>query len=115
MTHARDVMSEPISEAAFDRTADETLMSLVEALGDVDELEADLSQGVLTVKFDDGKRYVINSHRAARQIWAAAESTAWHFDWDGKHWISTKSKDELWTLVESLVSKKLGRSIPLRD
>ncbi|MCK6545861.1 iron donor protein CyaY [Myxococcota bacterium] len=108
-------MSEPLSEGQFDRVADETLTSLVDALAELDDLEADLSQGVLTVKFEDGKRYVINSHRAARQIWAAAESTAWHFDWDGRAWISTKSKDELWALLTSIVSKKLGRPISLRD
>jgi CyaY protein len=103
-----------LEEKAFDQLADQTLSSLVDAIGELDDVEADLSQGVLTVKFEDGKRFVINSHRAARQIWMAAESSAWHFDWDGSQWISTKSKDELLALVERTVGKKLGRTIKLR-
>ena len=107
-------MAEELSEKTFDLIADRALTALVEALGAHEDLEADLSQGVLTVKFEDGKRYVINSHRAARQIWMAADSSAWHFDWTGSEWRSTKSKDELYALLEQTVGKKLGRAIKLR-
>ena len=113
MSHAVGAMTE-LTESAFDHLADETLATLIDVLGELDDVDADLSQGVLTLKFEDGKRYVVNSHRAARQIWAAADASAWHFDWDGSAWVSTKSKDELWTLIERLLSKKLGRTIPLR-
>src|SRR5262245_32385030 len=102
-------MGDELSEQIFDQLADRTLSALVESIGELDDVEADLAQGVLTVKFEDGKRYVINSHRAARQIWMAADSSAWHFDWNGSQWISTKSKDELLALVERTVGKKLGR------
>lgn len=108
-------MTEAMTEATFDRLADETLSKMVEALADAeDALDADLSSGVLTIKFEDGKRYVVNSHRAARQIWMAAESSAWHFGWTGSKWVATKTSEELWALVERLVSKKLGKPIALR-
>lgn len=107
------VMSEILSEKSFDHLADDTLLALVEKLGELEDVEADLSQGVLTIKFEDGKRYVVNSHRAARQIWMAAESTAWHFDWSGKSWQSTRSDEELWSVVSATVAKKLGRAINL--
>jgi CyaY protein len=57
---------------------------------------------------------VVNSHRAARQIWMAAERSAWHFDLaaDGR-WIATKSGDELWAAVEGVVGRKLGRAVAL--
>lgn len=108
-------MPDAITESAFDRLADETLSKMVDALGQYEDFEVDLSQGVLTIKFEDAKRYVVNSHRAARQIWMAADSSAWHFDWNGSSWISAKTKDELWSLVARLVSKKTGRTITLRD
>jgi CyaY protein len=79
-------MTEAMSESTFDHLADDTLHKLVEVLADAEEdFEVDLASGVLTIKFDDGKRYVVNSHRAARQIWMAAESTAWHFDWKARN------------------------------
>jgi CyaY protein len=108
-------MTEVLSEHTFDHLADETLSNLVDALGEEEDFEVDLSQGVLTIKFEDGKRYVVNSHRAARQIWMAAESSAWHFDWNGKEWVSTKTKEELWKLLEDVISRKAGRVLELRN
>lgn len=107
---------EPLSEAAFDRAADRTLRALGAALDDLDGLEADLESGILTLEFEDGVRYVVNSHRAARQIWMAAERNAWHFDLDPStdRWVAAKSGDELWATLDAVLGRKLGRPIALR-
>ena len=104
-----------LSEHEFEKLADEELKKLSRTLDDIDDLEADLQMGVLTITFSDGARYVVNSHRAAKQIWGAAELTAWHFDpqADGR-WIASKNGDELWSTVERLLSTKLRRPIKLR-
>ncbi|MEQ9320742.1 MAG: iron donor protein CyaY, partial [Polyangiaceae bacterium] len=74
-------MSE-LSERDFERLADEELQRLVEALTEAtDEIDPDLQMGVLSINFEDGTKFVVNSHRAARQIWMAAERKAWHFDY----------------------------------
>ena len=107
--------NEPLSERDFDERADRTLRALERALTDLDGLEADLESGILTLEFDDGGKYVVNSHRAARQIWMAAELRAWHFDYlpaDGR-WVASKSGDELWTTVEAVVARKTGAAITL--
>lgn len=105
-----------LTESRFDALADDTLNALVEALSNLEEdtMDADLESGVLTIEFDDGARYVVNSHRAARQIWMAAAATAWHFDWDGRRWVSERDGDELWGTLEARVSEKLGQPITLR-
>src|SRR5512139_1490436 len=97
--------TEGISERDFERAADDTLRKLERALGDLDGLEVDLQMGVLTLEFQDGTRYVINSHRAARQIWMAAERNAWHFDPRdaGASWQAAKDGAELWTTVEGVL------------
>lgn len=79
-------------------------------------MDADLESGVLTIAFDEGTRFVVNSHRAARQIWMAANARAWHFDWDETDgaWRSTKDGAELFGLLEAHLSEKLGRSVSLR-
>ncbi len=103
------------SESEFEQRAEATLRRLVEALADLEDerMEAELESGVLSIRFEDGTKYVINSHRAARQIWAAADASAWHFDLKGKDWRSTRSDEELWALVRERVSRKLGRPIEL--
>jgi CyaY protein len=72
-----------------------------------------LSGDVLTIEFDDETRYVINSHVAARQIWLAADRSAWHFDpnADGR-WLDRRTGSELWATVHELLTKKLGRPVP---
>jgi CyaY protein len=107
--------TEPLSEQDFERVADASLQALDRALGDLDGLEASLQMGILTLEFPDGVKYVINSHRAARQIWMAAEHNAWHFDYRPaeERWVASKSGDELWATVEGVTSRKVGRAVPL--
>jgi CyaY protein len=107
--------TEALTEQAFERVADETLRALEGALTDQEGLEVSLEMGILTLEFPDGTRYVVNSHRAARQIWMAAEHSAWHFDYRPAEalWIATKSGDELWGAVARVASRKLGRPVQM--
>ena len=86
--------------------------------GDMDALgldfEVELEMGILTLEFSDGAKYVINSHRAARQIWMAADRSAWHFDprEDGR-WVASKTQEELDATLEAVLQKKLGAPVRL--
>jgi len=106
-----------LSEAEYDARALPELERLVDALDSLDEngLEAELAADILTIEFSDGTKYVINSHRAARQIWMAAERSAWHFDWSAEtsKWVAAKSGDELWSVVERSIGARLGRPVTL--
>ncbi len=107
--------TETLTEQAFERVADETLHRLEGQLGDLDGMEVSLQMGILTLEFPDGTRYVVNSHRAARQIWMAAERSAWHFDYqpEGGRWVASKNGDELVQTLAAVTSRKLGRSIAI--
>lgn len=108
-------MSEAIAEAEFEKAADRELRALARVLDALDaEIEADLESGILTIEFTDGVKYVVNSHRAARQIWMAAERNAWHFDpTPSGAWRATKTGDELWSALAGALGRKLGRAIEL--
>lgn len=94
------------------------LQRLLEAVDrlDSDEVEAELESDILTIEFRDGTKFVVNSHRAARQIWMAAERTAWHFDWDAEKraWVAIKTGDELWATLARVIGTKLGAPVELR-
>jgi CyaY protein len=108
-------MAATIDEGTFDDLADGALRALESALNEIDGIEADLESGILTVEFPDGVRFVVNSHRAARQIWMAAGASAWHFDVDpaARRWTATKSGDELWACLEREIGQKLGQKLVL--
>jgi len=105
-----------MDEASFDTAARAELTSIEDALADVDpdEVEVSTSDGVLRLDLRDGTKIVINSHRAARQIWMAAVASAWHFDLgvDGK-WVAARTGDELCATVVKLVSEHVGVALPL--
>jgi len=107
-----------LSEAEYEARAFPELRALIDALDAVesDAFEPELASDILTIEFRDGTRYVVNSHRAARQIWMAAERSAWHFDWvaEKSQWIARKTGDELWSTLESVLGKKLGSRLVLR-
>jgi CyaY protein len=58
----------------------------------------------------------VNSHRAARQIWMAAELRAWHFDFspETERWVAAKSGDELWSTLERVLSARVGQPLTLK-
>jgi CyaY protein len=113
--HGRGLRSgNPVTETEYEAVAIPELKALLGALDalDGDGFEPELAADILTLEFSDGTRYVVNSHRAARQIWMAAERQAWHFDFvpETKRWIAQKSGDELWDTVSRVIEKKLGVS-----
>lgn len=117
-----------LSESQYVDLAQSELVELISALDRLDSeaFDCELENDIITLEFSDDTTYVINSHRAARQIWMAAERTAWHFDWDPElqRWIAQKTGDELWDTVRRVLSPKLGalavektvvKKTPLKD
>jgi CyaY protein len=99
----------------YDKIADAELHHLEKALGDVDpdELDVDLSQGVLTLEFADGDKVVVNSHRAAKEIWMAAFRKAWHFGprQESGQWVWRTADAELRRTLADVLQKKLGHAV----
>ena len=110
--------SQVLSESDYDALAVPELQKLIESLDSLtsESVEAELASDILTIEFADGARYVLNSHRAARQIWLSAERSAWHFDFlpNRSGWIAAKTGDELWGTLRALLSTKLGEPVELR-
>jgi CyaY protein len=105
-----------VDEASFDSRAHEEMQYLEDRLGELDPDDADLtvSAGVLRLDLRDGAKIVINSHRAARQIWMAAVATAWHFDpRDDGTWLATRTNEELRTTLARLLRDHVGVNLSL--
>jgi|SRR5688572_17754670 len=104
-----------LPEDEFERAADAELHALEAAIAqlDPDEVEVELASGVLTLELADGQKIVVNSHRAAGQIWMAALRNAWHFsprrEGDAIRWCT--ERDELRATLARVLSERLGRTI----
>jgi CyaY protein len=105
-----------MDDAGFDRVARDELQELESAFSDIDpdDVEVSTSEGVLRLDLRDGTRIVINSHRAARQIWMAAVASAWHFDpTDSGAWRAPKTGEELRPTLARLLRERIGLTVPL--
>lgn len=102
--------------SGFDSRAHAELAYLEERLGalDPDQVEVTSSAGVLKLDLADGTKVVINSHRAAGQIWMAAVATAWHFDPqpDGR-WVAGRTGDELRPTIAKVLRDRVGVEVAL--
>jgi CyaY protein len=105
-----------VDDTTFDALARTELHAIEERLGDVDpdDVEISTSDGILRLDLRDGTKIVINSHRAARQIWMAAIASAWHFDPtpDGG-WRAAKTGDELRPTIQRVVKERIGLDLAL--
>jgi CyaY protein len=105
-----------ISESEYLERAQPELTRLLAALDALGEaVDAELGNDILSIELPGGPRFVLNSHRAARQIWMAADSQAWHFDPvpDGR-WVAQKSNEELWQTLERALSRRLAHAVTLQ-
>jgi len=80
---------------------------------DPDEVDYAATDGVLTIEFADGVRYVLNRQTAADQMWFAAGARAWHYvrDEPGDSWKCDKDGHDLYEQISRSVSDKLGREV----
>ena len=106
-----------MDESTFDSQGRQELTYIEERLSDVDpdDVEISTSDGVLTLTLRDGVRVVINTHRAARQIWMAAVASAWHFDPPadpGQSW-RTSDGQELRTTLRTVIRQRIGLEVDL--
>ena len=105
-----------MDDASFDRIAHAELQRIEDALAEVDpdDIDVSSSDGVLRLDLRDGTKIVINSHRAAGQIWMAAVASAWHFDPqpDGS-WRAAKSDEELHATLARIVRERIGLALAL--
>ena len=96
-----------LADACLDRVAD-----WLEAF-DPDEVDFSPADGVLTIEFADGVRFVLNRQAAAEQMWLAAGARAWHYDWDAKseRWSNDRDGHDLYERLSEAVSEKIGRAV----
>jgi CyaY protein len=80
---------------------------------DPDEMDFSTTDGVVTLEFPDGVRYVLNRQAAADQMWFAAGARAWHYGWDAgkKTWVDDRDGHELYARIGEVVSQKIGRKV----
>uniref|UniRef100_A0A3Q0RG10 Frataxin, mitochondrial n=1 Tax=Amphilophus citrinellus TaxID=61819 RepID=A0A3Q0RG10_AMPCI len=113
-----------LSEAAYEKLADETLDALADYFEDMTDeaftgvdYDVVFSSGVLTVKVGgDHGTYVINKQTPNRQIWLSSPSSGpKRYDWNGGCWVYTHNGISLHQLLSKEFSIIFNKNIDLSD
>ncbi len=105
-----------MNESDFDRLADEAIAAIEEAIDSSGaDIDYDTAGGILTLEFGDGSRIIVNKQAPLKQIWVAARSGGYHFDYDadGDCWRLQGKQDELFASLSRWCSEQAGEEISL--
>ena len=104
-----------MSESEFLAAAEGTLAAIesaVEACGA--DVETTRAGNVLTLEVADGSKVVVNSQTPMRQIWIAARSGGFHYEWRDGAWRDTRDGSELFATLSRVISAQGGVAVLLR-
>jgi len=109
-----------IDEKRYLELADRTLSRVLRAFDEVDTDDADLDVAgdVISVRFRDGSRAVLNTQRPTRQLWLAGGARAWHFDWHEPSgtWLDEKGTGtELFAMLAELTKRGAGIDVRFEE
>ena len=103
-----------LTEARFHDLVDATQQGL-EDIFDDSGLDVDLenSAGVLTVKFENGTQLIFSRQEPLRQLWLAARSGGFHFDYneEDNNWQCDTSDELLSEMLARLVLEQAGAEL----
>jgi len=83
-----------------------------------DDIDYDHTPDKLMLKFENsGKKVVINTQRAIKEIWLAGNSRAWHFKYlsDQEIWFAKAEKEEFYDCLANLLSDNLGQTVSFQN
>lgn len=100
-----------MNEKDFEREAHKTLLYIAELIEEMDHeclIDLDYMSDILKLETDKGP-FIINKHRAARQIWLASPiSGPYHFSPQNNKWINVDDVD-----LFELLNKELKEFIEI--
>ena len=100
-----------LSEARFHDLVDATQQTLEDIFDDSDlDIDLESSAGVHTVKYVNGTQLIFSRQEPLRQLWLAAVSGGFHFDYDEEsdRWMCDKSEEQLGEMLERIVKQQAG-------
>ena len=107
-----------LTEARFHDLVDATQQQL-EDVFDESGLDVDLenSAGVLTVTFEGEAQLIFSRQEPVRQLWLAAKSGGFHFDYDEKRssWKCDKTDELLSEMVQRLTLEHAGAELEFEE
>lgn len=106
-----------MTETEFLQIAEETIFAIEDALDDCEvDIDFDMMGEVLTLIFENKSQVIINKQTPLKQIWVAAKSGGFHFDYhdEKQDWVlNSDSNKTLNQCLNEYCSAQAGQSVQL--
>ena len=106
-----------MNEAEFQEIADQTIEDIQDAIDNSGaDIDYDEIGGVLTLEFENGSKIIFSKQGAMNQLWMAARSGGFHFDYQeaSEQWLcDSGDKEELYEMLSRLSSEQAGETVSL--
>ena len=106
-----------MNESEFQEIAEQTIADMQDAIDNIDaDIDYDEIGGVLTLEFENGSKIIFSKQGAMNQLWMAAISGGFHFDFDenNEQWIcDSGDNEELYAMLSRLATEQAGEEVIL--
>jgi len=107
-----------MNEFDFNQLAEDTMLSIEDAIDECGvDIDFDNAGGILTLEFGNGSQIIINKQAPLTQLWVAARSGGFHFDYDseGECWRLQGGGEELFSCLSRCCSDQAGEAVTLEN
>lgn len=106
-----------MNESQFQEIAEQTIEDIQDAIDNSSaDIDYDEIGGVLTLEFENGSKIIFSKQGAMNQLWMAAISGGFHFNYDedAERWVcDSGDNEELYEMLSRLASEQAGETITL--
>jgi len=105
-----------MNESDFNQLAEDTMTAIEEAVDDCGvDIDYDSAGGILTLEFSNGSQIIVNKQTPLSQLWVAARSGGFHFDYDAADqcWRLQGGGAELFDCLSRYCSEQAGEEVRL--
>lgn len=104
-----------MNESEFQEIADQTIEDIQNAIDNSGaDIDYDDIGGVLTLEFDNASKIIFSKQGAMNQLWMAAKSGGFHFDYnvDTQLWLcDIGENEELFAMLSRLATEQSGEEM----
>ena len=108
-----------MNESEFNQLAEQTLIDIEDAIESSGaDIDYDTAGDILTLEFSNGSQIIINKQTPLSQIWVAARSGGFHFNYDAEKqlWcLDSDPEKDLFAQLEHYCSQQAGEAVVLRS
>ncbi|MCK4834042.1 MAG: iron donor protein CyaY [Gammaproteobacteria bacterium] len=106
-----------MNESEFREIADQTIEDIQDAIDNSGaDIDYDEIGGVLTLEFENGSKIIFSKQGAMNQLWMAAKSGGFHFDYneEAEHWVcDSGDNEEMYKMLSRLSTEQAEEEVSL--